>query len=296
MRSFRGSKLLTALAAVTLGTAVSLTAAAPAQAVSGIIVTIGWSALTGSESTKTANAICPAGKFVLGGGADIVGGGNEVRLTAMIPAAPGLPTHSYYAAAMEDGSYAADWTLYTWAICGNPIAGWEVRSNYAAVVPGNSYVHSLAFCTGNKKVVGTGGAVVGGYRFKLIYIIPGGADHITVSTGVAPDENVNATYGAWSYAICADPIGQQVVWAESVSSSINKGLSVACPAGTKVHGTGAKAGSGPGGGSPVVGQLHLNRIGLFGAGALAGVDVAAHEDQTGYAGNWTTTVYAICAP
>jgi hypothetical protein len=296
MRSFRGSKLLTALAAVTLGTAASLTAAAPAQAVSGIIVTIGWSSLTGSESTKTANAVCPAGKVILGGGADIVGGGNEVRLTAMIPAAPGLPTHSYYAAAMEDGSYAADWTLYTWAICGFPIAGWEVVSDYtSATTPGNSYAHSVAFCPGDKQVVGLGGAVVGGYRYKLIYILPGGSPQVA-SAGVAPDENVTGGYGVWSYAICANPIGQQTVWAESVSSSINKGLSVTCPAGTKVHGAGAKVGGGPGGDGTVLRQLHLNRIGLFGAGALAGVDVAAHEDQTGYAGTWTTTVYAICAP
>lgn len=211
MRPFRGSKLFTALAAVTLGASMSLAAAAPAQAVSGIIVTIGWSPLTGSEWAKTANAVCPAGKVVLGGGADIVGGGNEVRLTAMIPAAPGMPVHSYCAAAMEDGAYAADWTLYTWAICGNPI-------------------------------------------------------------------------------------GQQYIQATSVSSSINKRMSVACPAGTKVHGTGAAVFVGPDEDGSAMGQKHLNRIGLFGAGALAGVDVAAHEDQTGYAGNWTTTVFAVCAP
>ena len=62
MLSSRRSKPLTVLAAVALGASVSLTAAAPAQAVSGIIVTIGWSALTGSESVKTANAVCPPGR------------------------------------------------------------------------------------------------------------------------------------------------------------------------------------------------------------------------------------------
>ena len=214
----------------------------------------------------------------------------------MIPAAPGLPTHSYYAAAMEDGSYAAAWTLYAWAICGNPIAGWEVRSNYAAVVPGNPSVHSLAFCQGGKKVVGTGGSVVGGYRFKLIYIVPGGGDYVAVSTGVAPDEGVTGTYR--SLVVCdlrqphraADRLGQQHLLVGQQGPQ--RGL-------PSRH-EGARDGRGGGRRTrrqwPVVGQLHLNRIGLFGAGALAGVDVAAHEDQTGYAGNWTTTVYAICAP
>ncbi|MBV1856670.1 hypothetical protein [Catellatospora tritici] len=274
-----------------LGASVSLTAAAPAEAVSGIVVTIDWSDLTGSESAKTANAFCPSGKVILGGGADIVGGGNEVRLTAMVPQGG---WHSYYASAMEDGDYDADWTLYSWAICGNPVPGWELVSAYDAGEPGDDIVHTLVICPEGKRVMGTGGAAVGGYQFKLAYISPGPApEPWDVWVGVTPDENVSGPFGAYAYAICTNPMGQQRVSVDSISSSVNKGVSVECPAGTKVHGTGALIGGLSGASER---QVHLDRIGLLGPGALGGVDVAAHEDQTGYRPDWYVRVYAICAP
>ncbi|BCJ74916.1 hypothetical protein CS0771_44600 [Catellatospora sp. IY07-71] len=150
-------------------------------------------------------------------------------------------------------------------------------------------------CSEGKRVLGIGGAAVGGHHFKLISIHP----HNTlpdvlrgVSATVAPDETGCGRFGAWVYAICSNPIGQHVVSADSVESSINNGVSVACPAGTKVHRVGAFINLG----FEPWRHLHLNRVGLFGPGALSGVDVAAHEDQTGYADDWHVHAYAICAP
>ncbi|MFC7762898.1 hypothetical protein ACFQY4_36240 [Catellatospora bangladeshensis] len=48
----RSSKLLAGVAAVLLGAAASLVTAAPAQAVTGLIVTIDWSDLTGSSRSR----------------------------------------------------------------------------------------------------------------------------------------------------------------------------------------------------------------------------------------------------
>ncbi|MDI1463570.1 hypothetical protein QEZ54_21540 [Catellatospora sp. KI3] len=289
MHAFHRSKLLTALAAVVLGASVSLAAASPAQAVSGQIVTVGWSTLTGSEPIKTANALCPAGKVVLGGGADIVDGGNEVRLTSIEPTWAVYPTHSYYAVAMEDGGYAGNWTVYAWAICGNPVPGWEVVSTYKAAASTTSdTVQAVAVCPAGKKVIGTGGVTIGGYRFRLVAVHPT-YDHVLV--GVSPDETASGSFGARAYAICTDPIGQVLVDVDSGYSSSNKAVTAACPAGTTVHGAGAFINGGT-----VWRQVHLNRIGFWGPGALSGADLAAHEDETGYAGNWHVMLTAICAP
>jgi hypothetical protein len=89
--------------------------------------------------------------------------------------------------------------------------------------------------------------------------------------------------------VCVNPVpGQQLVSATNASTSADKFISVTCPAGTRLHGTGGSL-------TGSVGEAYLDRVGLFGPGAVAGADVEAHEDQTGYAGNWIATSYAICA-
>jgi len=71
--------------------------------VPGLIVTIGWSSATASESFKWANAVCPHGTVILGGGADIIDGGHDVRLTSMVPAAPAGSTLTGVAATCPTG-------------------------------------------------------------------------------------------------------------------------------------------------------------------------------------------------
>ena len=41
-------------------------------------------------------------------------------------------------------------------------------------------------------------------------------------------------------------------------------------------------------------EAYLDKIGPYGRGVYS-ADIDAHEDQTGYAGTWQLTVYAICA-
>ncbi len=283
----RSSKLLAGVAAVLLGAAASLVTAAPAQAVTGLIVTIDWSDLTGSESFKTANAVCPAGKVLLGGGADIVDGGALVHLSSMIPAAAGYPTHSYYAVARESAAFAGNWTMYSWAICGSGVTGWQVVSGSYTASSGTNVVGVHLSCPSGKKVIGTGAAAVGGGHFLIRSIVPS-ADLTELSVEVGGDEVASGAYSAYAYAICVNPVaGQQRVSATTAANSISKGISVACPAGKKLHGTGGDHTAG--------GEAHFDRIGLWGPGAVSGSDVAVIEDATGFAENWTATAYAICA-
>jgi hypothetical protein len=282
----RRSTMLT-LAAAVVGAAASLVITAPAMAVPGLIVTIDWSSATASEPFKSANAVCPAGKVLLGGGADIVTGGSEVRLTSMVPSPLFFPTHSYLATAREDDSYAGNWTMYAWAICGTGVTGWQVVSHSGTASAGTNILGIGVSCPAGKKVIGTGGAATGGSHFVLNGIAPSAA-LTNVKVEIASDETASGPFGGNAYAICVNPVpGQQRVAVTSAESSVNKLVTATCPAGTKLHGTGADNSGGD--------QVYLDRVGLFGPGAVSGSDVAVHEDQTGYSENWSATAYAICA-
>jgi hypothetical protein len=291
MPTLHRSRILLAAGAVIVGAAVSLAVAAPAAAVPGLIVTTGWSSATASESFKWANAVCPEGTVILGGGADIIGGGHDVRLTSMVPSAAGFPVHSYFATAMEDGTYDANWTMYAWAICGSGVQGWQVVSASAAASPGATLTGVGVACPTGKKVIGTGAAATGGLPYLLDTIQPSAA-LTSVWVEVAGDESTpipGSAWGAKAFAICINPVhGQQLVSASTAATSADKFISVKCPAGTRLHGTGASL-------TGSIGEAYLDRVGLFGPGAVAGADVVANEDQTGFAGNWTATTYAICA-
>ena len=81
--------------------------------------------------------------------------------------------------------------------------------------------------------------------------------------------------------------GVQRVGATSVSSSANKGVTVACPAGKKVTSAGVDV-------NPVPGDVLVDDIRPD--ATLTKVTVRAVEDETGTSANWTVTALAICAP
>jgi hypothetical protein len=286
------SRLLLAGVAVLAGAAASVAVAAPAQAVVGLVVVNGWSAATGSESFKSAVAVCPAGTKVLGGGADIIDGGHEVRLSSVVPAAARFPTHSIYATAMEDGSYAANWTMYAWASCGSGVTGWEIVTNSFMVDENASDLSVFAECPGGKKVIGAGGATIGGYPYILEAVKPatGLTGAWAVVTGDESTPIPGSTWGARSFAICINPVAaQQLISRTTLATSDDKHISLSCPTGTKLHSSGAGLSTGASSG-----EVYLDKIGLYGRSVYS-ADIDAHEDQTGYTGTWQLTVYAICA-
>jgi len=68
-----------------------------------------------STFDKSAVAVCPSGKRVLGGGASTSGASGDV---AVVASRPDLPT-SWVAQAREVDDTNASWTVTAWAICGN---------------------------------------------------------------------------------------------------------------------------------------------------------------------------------
>jgi hypothetical protein len=290
MRFRRTFRLVLAGAIMLAGVAAAVTVAGTANAVAGLVIVTATSAETGSESFKSANAVCPPNTVILGGAADITGGGHSVRLTSMLPAPLGLPTHSYFATAMESGVYNTNWTLRTWAICGSGVSGWQLVSATTAAAAGSTLTSATATCPSGKKVIGAGAAATGGSPFELDTVQPA-ADLSNVYVEVVADETApaGAAWGAKAFAVCVNPVaGQQRVSATTASDSNGKNISVNCPAGTQLHGTAASL-------TGAIGQAYLDRVAPIGPGSLGGTNLEAREDATGFAGNWSATVYAICA-
>jgi hypothetical protein len=91
-----------------------------------------------------------------------------------------------------------------------------------------------------------------------------------------------------SPAAMAVPGLQLISFSSPHDSSANKRARAACPAGRQVVGAAASILNGQG-------QAILTGYRPVDGGSLSYVDVAAREDQTGYAGSWSLTAYALCA-
>ena len=83
--------------------------------VSGLEVVTAASA-SGPGVTKDAEAVCPSGKKVSGGGA-LVTGGSNAAVTSSTPGAVSNPTSWYVQARQFIPS--GDWTVYAYAVCVN---------------------------------------------------------------------------------------------------------------------------------------------------------------------------------
>jgi hypothetical protein len=91
-----------------------------------------------------------------------------------------------------------------------------------------------------------------------------------------------------SPAVMAVPGLQLISFSSPYDSSASKRARAACPAGRQVVGAAASILNGQG-------QAILTGYRPVHDGSLSYVDAAAHEDQTGYAGSWSLTAYALCA-
>lgn len=260
--------------------AAQLTIAGPAHAVLGLERVTAVTA-TDSTSSKTLAVACPAGKVVIGGGGQLNGAIGNAVLNWMRPLPP---TNQYEAHAAEDvGGYAGNWSLRVFAICASPNG-----------VPGLEYkrvntpdTETIAKCTPGKKVVGTGGEVNGGSPEAILEDMVPLADLSGVAVRTYPDPGSVVTWSTIAHAICANPLPGLELKVSAAGTGL---VSIACPAGKQVHGTGSEILAGAG----QHGHVVLDET-VPSPARLTSVFTTAYEDIHNPPNGWTVRAYAICA-
>jgi hypothetical protein len=159
-----------------------------------------------SSSPKSVTATpCPNERRLTGAEGSVSGARGtypgEVFLSALIP---GVDQESATARANEDEDGTnADWRMYGGGICSaTTLPGWE---RVARTGPTNSRnKHATARCPRDKRVVGTGGQIIGGRgQVGITYLFPD-EDLTRVHVRGAEDQDgMDAGWAVRAYAVCA---------------------------------------------------------------------------------------------
>jgi hypothetical protein len=284
MRQFNRSRLLLAGAMLLAVVAAQLATAAPAAASPGLVFRSGVSA-EDSAPTKEAAAVCPTGTRVIGGGGFIEGGDRRVQFTRLQASGS---FDSFYAGAIEVGSYLEDWSVHAYAICADQPAGLEYRS-FNTGSNSDSVKTATATCTGSKKVISAGARIINGDgQVMLDDMAPNGALTSVTATAYEDDTTYSGNWSLYAYAVCANPLpGLELRTASDVPSDSDDNLAfIGCPGAKKVHGLGATM-------TGALGQAF--HAGIYPAADLTSGVAISLEDQNGYANNWYNSIFVICA-
>jgi hypothetical protein len=196
------------------------------------------------------------------------------------------------------------WRISCLAALGAMLAG-TLFAPSAAAVPGlqrvtyteppNTNVRKdyVAQCPAGKKAIGGGGYITGAFgRAHLFQLQPTEAVF-----GVTAFEDEAGYDGAWSLtaiAYCASPLAglEYKVAGSARGSGSSRSVTVQCPVGKKVIGTGSKIDF-FGGGAFAPAEVILDGVAVN--PALTQVTATGHEDDTGYGGEWGVNAWAVCA-
>jgi hypothetical protein len=262
-------------------------AAEPAWAVPSL-VRVSATSPTGSPDFAGVAVTCPANTKLLGGGADVIGGGNSVWIYMLDPNHQFKPPNTLLAAAQEDAAgYAGAWSITVYAICGTGVTGYAIATASTSIPPGQTSGSATAICPAGKKVVGAGGSTYKSRSVLDTMTTNHQANVAVVEAFRNEADPSNAYVEVNAFAICINPVpGMQWVSASSSDAPGGKVISVNCPAGTKVHGTLASL-------TGADGQAYIDA--LVPNATLGGVLLDAREDATGHPGSWSARVHALCA-
>ncbi len=290
-RTRRGVCLAVALAA-TVALCGTLASHASASFVEGLQV-VHHVGSNDSTTEKSAAAICPQGKFVLGAGGDLRPLDTfNVGLTQVIPGSPAAALKSSQATAREvNFGTSSNWSVGAYAICAKPLPGLErvlANSPRDSAPSKGATVH----CPPGKGLVSAGASLsaVNG-NVVLDDLIPN-ADLASVTVkAFEVEQGTTADWTVFAYAICAtgQPFGIERVTATSTGTSTNfKAAFAECSAGERVIG---------GGGEIVHGNGRAAFESLTPAdfpGVQTEFIASAHEIGNVPA-DWQLKAYALCA-
>ena len=230
---------------------------------------------------KGVTATCPAGKRVIGTGAEIVNSNRQVLLEKVLPNAA-LTSVTAHAVEDETGN-SGNWSVTAFAVCSSSTAGLE-RVPLTTGLDSSAPKVIESPCSLGNGLVGMGGEISSANgQVVMDALFPNLA---VDGAGLAAFEDDTGNSAAWSitaYAICA-ATAERVAVTSPRGSPFTASVTVSCPNAKLAAGGGMEITSGFGG-------VDLDTLGPQNAPPNAWTAVASEE---GTVGNWTVTAYAIC--
>lgn len=236
-----------------------------------------------NSASKSVTASCPAGKRVLGVGADLNTFVGQVLLDDIRPNG-GLTSVTVNALEDETGN-STNWSVTAYAVCAQPVQGLIRVSSTSALDSTTSRVVS-APCPAGRQLTGAGGDINtfnGQVVLDASFPDPG-----ATAAGFAAFEDDNGNASPWSltaYGICADT-AQRVVGQGNNNGNTFAAAEVTCPAGTRATGAGADLNRGFG--YALLQHMVIEEDGSLSAYTRSG---PVNEPLNG----WFIRGYAICA-
>ena len=270
-------------ASVVAAMAATMMAAFASPASAGLIgVQIKSETSVSSSVRKSIDADCPPDTVLVGTGGS-VSDNREVRIKDITPSVNSVEVE----AVEDDDGTTGSWTVTATAVCAVRPPGYELVEQ---TDPSNSTTREAAQadCTGDNVVLGTAAEIDGISAGDVVIdtIIP-----TRDSVRVVANEDQNGTTANWSvaaWAICADPAAAPTIVSDISASTPNaKSESVACTSGSATGIGGLLVGP--------YGEIALSSLKPSEyLGTHLGFTQGAGDDD-GASGNFTVTVYLICA-
>jgi hypothetical protein len=214
----------------------------------GLVKVRGY-ASSNSLPEKRAEAVCPAGKKVVGGGGGLVWvtpdqHPREVVLTAMYPVDPIFYGEDRFVViAQETATGTTDnWALDAYAMCADPLPGQHIVA--AWTTPSSASVQlAQAHCPAGEVVIGSGGYTNGvGGQVGLQVVRASMNETYAYAQAHEDADGWGGTWNVWSWAVCADrPSGYEIVHGASAAddSEAEKDAAVLCTGNRRIHSAGA---------------------------------------------------------
>ena len=199
-------------------------------------------------------AVCPAGKVVFGGGAQVVTEGAADFNTLLQESAPGQvgsgeSLRDVWLVSVQNDDEGPH-SIRILAVCANRLSGYEVASSETFTVAGGNFLRSTAVCPAGKVVFGGGAQVVtegtADFNTRLQESAPGqvgSGESLRDVWLVSVQNDDEGSHSIRIFAVCANPPpGYEVVSSETFTVAGGNFLrsTAVCPAGKVVFGGGAQ--------------------------------------------------------
>jgi hypothetical protein len=236
-----------------------------------------------NSANKSVSVSCPAGKRVLGAGADLNTFNGQVILDDLRPNAA-LTSVTVNGVEDETGN-PANWSLTAYAVCANPVAGLE-RIAQTSPLDSSQAKFVSPSCPGGKVLTGVGAdinSLNGQVLLDVLDAAGGGAGNVAVEA-IEDETGNSANWSVTAYGICAPGVLREFV--TSVADSGSKNVNVTCAdPDMRVTGLGAAVLDGDS-------EVLIER---FRPDPANNALSTAFEDDGGFAGSWQLSGNAVCA-